>query len=206
MNNSGLCSSPNALGCTGNPSTIDGQTVTYILGTASKDDSSTEGDLNLQFTGVPRASTYSIIKLGPKTFGAGYYEYAVVGGELFLYVLARDVDEYFAKYDDEVQDFLKESGYKGFLLKPRKNNQDNCPDVIYEPNAFDSAKPPPVLAADQEATSSSCTRDAYGKCVPAGCASYFDGCNTCNVGAVLGCTMMFCDTPQEPKCLEYKKD
>ena len=63
---------------------------------------------------------------------------------------------------------------------------------------------PPVLAADQEATSSSsCTRDAYGKCVPAGCASYFDGCNTCNVGAVLGCTMMFCDTPQEPKCLAY---
>ena len=69
----------------------------YILGTASKDDSSTDGDLNLQFTGVPRASTYSIIKLGPKTFGAGYYEYAVVGGELFLYVLARDVDEYFEK-------------------------------------------------------------------------------------------------------------
>ena len=45
--------------------------------------------------------------------------------------------------------------------------------------------------------------DAYGKCVPAGCASYFDGCNTCNVGAVLGCTMMFCDKPQEPKCLAY---
>ena len=31
VNNSGLCSSPNALGCTGNPSTIDGgQTATYI--------------------------------------------------------------------------------------------------------------------------------------------------------------------------------
>ena len=97
----------------------------------------------------------------------------------------------------------KKSGYKGLLLKPRKNNQDNCPAVIYEPNAFDWWKAPPVLAADQEATSSSCTRDAYGKCVPADCASYFDGCNTCNVGAVLGCTMKFCDTPQEPKCLAY---
>ena len=74
---------------------------------------------------------------------------------------------------------------------------------LLEPNAFDPSTPPPVLAADQEATSSSCTRDAYGKCVPAGCASYFDGCNTCNVGTVLGCTMMFCDTPQEPKCLAY---
>ena len=102
------------------------------------------------------------------------------------------------RYDEEVQEFLKKRGYKGLLLKPRKNNQDNCPDVIYEPNAFDPSTPPPVLAADQEATSSSCTRDAYGKCVPAGCASYFDGCNTCNVGAVLGCTMMYCDKPQEP--------
>ena len=102
-----------------------------------------------------------------------------------------------------MQKFLKKSGYKGLLLKPRKNNQDNCPEVIYEPNAFDPSTPPPVLAADQEASSSSCTRDAYGKCVPAGCTSYFDGCNTCNVGAVLGCTMMACDTPTEPKCLAY---
>ena len=45
-----------------------------------------------------------------------------------------------------VQDFLKKSGYKGLLLKPRKNNQDNCPAVIYEPNAFDPSTPPPVLA------------------------------------------------------------
>ena len=142
---------------------------------------------------------------GARDLGSGgaRRRYAVVGGELFLYVLARDVDAYFEKYDDEVQKFLKKSGYKGSLLKPRKNDQDNCPDVIYEPNAFDPSTPPPVLAADQEATSSSCTRDAYGKSVPAGCASYFDGCNTCNVGAVLACTMMFCDTPQEPKCLEY---
>ena len=74
--------------------------------------------------------------------------------------------------------------------------------MIYEPNAFDPSTPPPVLA-DQDTSAASCTRDAYGKCVPAGCASYFDGCNTCNVGAVLGCTMMYCDTPQEPKCLAY---
>ena len=72
-------------------------------------------------------------------------------------------------------------------------------------------KVPATWAAAAPATaavlgSEMCTRDAYGKCVPDGCASYFDGCNTCNVGAVLGCTMMFCDTPQEPKCLEYKKD
>ena len=45
--------------------------------------------------------------------------------------------------------------------------------------------------------------DIYDNCVDEGCASWFDGCNTCNVGAGLGCTMMFCETPQEPKCLAY---
>ena len=29
---------------------------------------------------------------------------------------------------------------------------------------------------------------------------------TAAVFVLLGCTMMFCDKPQEPKCLEYKKD
>ncbi|HMS91287.1 MAG TPA: DUF333 domain-containing protein [Candidatus Absconditabacterales bacterium] len=37
------------------------------------------------------------------------------------------------------------------------------------------------------------------------CSSYFDGCNTCMVqsGQIGGCTKMFCETPSEPKCLEY---
>lgn len=37
------------------------------------------------------------------------------------------------------------------------------------------------------------------------CTSYFDGCNNCSVqsGVIGGCTRMFCETPTEPKCLEY---
>ena len=37
------------------------------------------------------------------------------------------------------------------------------------------------------------------------CTSYFDGCNTCFVqgGQIGGCTRMYCETPAEPKCLEY---
>ena len=49
--------------------------------------------------------------------------------------------------------------------------------------------------------------DAYGKCVPADCASDFDGCNTCSFEWVgeprLGCTYLYCETPKEPKCLKY---
>ncbi len=37
------------------------------------------------------------------------------------------------------------------------------------------------------------------------CTSYFDGCNTCMVSGwvIGGCTRMYCETPTQPKCLEY---
>ena len=46
--------------------------------------------------------------------------------------------------------------------------------------------------------------DDYGQCVDEGCASWYDGCNTCAVrdGRLDACTEMYCDTPKEPKCLE----
>ncbi|OQB42669.1 MAG: hypothetical protein BWY04_00107 [candidate division CPR1 bacterium ADurb.Bin160] len=36
------------------------------------------------------------------------------------------------------------------------------------------------------------------------CVSYFDGCNTCTVenGRPSACTLMYCATPSEPKCLQ----
>ena len=52
--------------------------------------------------------------------------------------------------------------------------------------------------------------DAYGRCVPEDCESYFDGCNTCSLqkedpyyDGRMGCTYMYCETPKEPKCLKY---
>ena len=46
--------------------------------------------------------------------------------------------------------------------------------------------------------------DSYGNCVDEGCASWFDGCNTCNVGTdgALGCTRMFCEEPGDGKCMD----
>jgi hypothetical protein len=37
------------------------------------------------------------------------------------------------------------------------------------------------------------------------CTSYFDGCNNCSVkdGKPDACTLMYCETPAEPKCLQY---
>lgn len=40
------------------------------------------------------------------------------------------------------------------------------------------------------------------------CISYFDGCNNCTVenGKPSACTLMYCETPGEPKCNEYASD
>ena len=48
------------------------------------------------------------------------------------------------------------------------------------------------------------TTDSNGNCVDEGCASWFDGCNTCNVGTdgALGCTRMFCEEPGDGKCMD----
>jgi hypothetical protein len=37
------------------------------------------------------------------------------------------------------------------------------------------------------------------------CVSYFDGCNNCSVkdGKPDACTLMYCEHPVEPKCLQY---
>jgi len=37
------------------------------------------------------------------------------------------------------------------------------------------------------------------------CISYFDGCNNCSVknGKADACTLMYCEKPSEPKCLQY---
>ena len=46
--------------------------------------------------------------------------------------------------------------------------------------------------------------DSYGNCVDEGCASWFDGCNTCNVdtNGVLACTRMACGKVGDAKCMD----
>lgn len=43
--------------------------------------------------------------------------------------------------------------------------------------------------------------------IPQDCISWFDGCNNCVVenGKTTACTLMACETMQEPKCNEFKK-
>ncbi|CAH1802222.1 unnamed protein product [Owenia fusiformis] len=87
------------------------------------------GYLMVKFPVAPVAAPYIVIKLGPVVNGE--YQYSVVTDNFkaSLFVLARDVQEFYAKYNAEVLPFLKAEGFTNFLNKPVKTNQD--PTCIY---------------------------------------------------------------------------
>ena len=46
-------------------------------------------------------------------------------------------------------------------------------------------------------------RDEYGNCITNGCQTWFDGCNSCQIGkngVYIACSRMFCDKPQTAEC------
>lgn len=48
-------------------------------------------------------------------------------------------------------------------------------------------------------------QDSRKTMIPETCKSFFDGCNNCNKGEnkeQTACTMMYCETYQQPKCLD----
>ena len=47
--------------------------------------------------------------------------------------LARDVEGFFANYDNEVTALLEDFGYTGFLWGVSQNTQTDCPSDIYSP-------------------------------------------------------------------------
>jgi lipocalin len=102
----------------------DGSTGTSaITGTAFQPDPAQAGQLRLTLKGLPETD-YWVVLLGPKN-AAGQYDYAVVSAPngITLFVLARDVDEFFSKYDTEVTQKLTEMGFSGFDNKPVKTYQ-----------------------------------------------------------------------------------
>ena len=49
------------------------------------------------------------------------------------------------------------------------------------------------------------TQDSWETMIPSSCASFFDGCNNCFrdlESQTIGCTKMYCEQYQEPRCLD----
>ena len=80
------------------------------------------GELTVHLDGVPHDSPYWIYDLGP--IKNDKYEWAVVSDPtmLSLFVLARDVETYYNKYNDEVLSIIENYGFKNLV----NINQSGC--------------------------------------------------------------------------------
>ena len=74
------------------------------------------GELTVHLNGVPHDSPYWVYNLGPENVN-NYYDWAIVSDplDLSLFVLARNVDTYYNKYDDEVLEILDEYGFDNLI-------------------------------------------------------------------------------------------
>ncbi|XP_070579988.1 uncharacterized protein [Ptychodera flava] len=86
-------------------------------------------------TGFNDVAPYWIVKLGPKELqadGTYQYQYSIVTDNLsaFLFVLARDVEEFRQEYQDEVLLWLNENGFTRPLNKPVESYQRS--DCVYD--------------------------------------------------------------------------
>lgn len=127
---------------------------------------------------------YWILELGPINSN-GQYDYAIVSDSVsaFLFVLARDVETYYAKYDAQVQQTLKDLGFTG-ATAPIKTYQGR--DCVYETNTRVAQ-----MMKDRASVASNVTVATGGSCADLksekSCMSGSEGstaCSWCSSGAV----------------------
>lgn len=85
-----------------------------------------QGELTVSLQGSPFDAPYWIFKVGPEN--TTEYEYAVVSDplQLTLFVLARNVTDYYNNYDKEIMEYLSVNGWSSFLNSPIEILQSGC--------------------------------------------------------------------------------
>ena len=133
LNNSYCARATYALGANGNVSVFNEEhymsptgPVQSIRGWAMQVDAKEPGQLMVVLQGVPLPAPYWILQVGPVAFDQ--YEYAIVSDpiRLSLYLLARNVARFRARYEAEALRFLKSNGFTNELNKPLAMVQDGC--------------------------------------------------------------------------------
>ena len=101
-------------------------TVNQIRGFAFYQHDNSGGELTVTLDGVSRAAPYWVIELGPVI--NDLYQYAIVSDDkrISLFVLARNISEYYTKYDEQVQLSLKSFGFTNTFNKPLVMSQTDC--------------------------------------------------------------------------------
>ena len=88
------------------------------------------GELSVYLQGVPVPAPYWVLELGPVS--SGFYDYAIVSDpfEAFLFVLARNITHFNAKYNASVYAQLLNLGFNTPLNTPIPTVHDGC---VYSP-------------------------------------------------------------------------
>ncbi len=99
-----------------------------INGWASISNLSEPGQLTVHLQSVEFGAPYWIYELGPPTYNGELYEYSIVSDpfKATLFVLARNVSEFYSKWNANVSATLKSLGFNGFFNTPLTTTQEGC--------------------------------------------------------------------------------
>ena len=105
-------------------------TVDSIEGYAFYDTNCTGGELTVYLEGTPSNAPYWVLELGPVVNDE--YDYAIVSDDkqFTLFILVRNVADFFELYNDNVTATLKEMGFNKSINEPELILQDTT--CVYE--------------------------------------------------------------------------
>lgn len=106
--------------------------VGQIKGVAFYEDDNSGGKLSVSLDGIPKTMPYWIVELGPIV--NNQYVYSIVSDpkRTSLFVLTRDVDLFYKKYDSKVRETLNELGFNKKINKPTTMIQEECDYTLYD--------------------------------------------------------------------------
>ena len=106
-------------------------TVNQIRGFAFYQHGNSGGELTVTLAGVSREAPYWVIELGPII--NEQYQYSIVSDDkrISLFVLARNISEYYTKYAERVQISLENYGFTNSFNKPLVMSQNDCNYDLY---------------------------------------------------------------------------
>ena len=107
--------------------------VEQIDGYAFYEDGNSGGELSVVLNGgAPGIAPYWVIELGPVM--NNQYQYSIVSddNQISLFVLARDVKDFFENYNDNVLVSLNEMGFTKYINAPLIMSQEKCDYTLYD--------------------------------------------------------------------------
>jgi|UniRef100_A0A6C0CLF9 lipocalin len=107
-------------------------TLDQITGFAFYSDGNSGGELTVDLDGTPGNAPYWVIEVGPVINNE--YQYSIVSDNLkvSLFVLARNVTEFYDLYDKDVKKSLEQYGFTKNINKPIVMEQIDCDYSVYD--------------------------------------------------------------------------